>query len=282
MASRLHLIKIQRMDQQPIRKRKFLAVNTFMGVLFLLIGTILFMRQSGYPFPPWLFTWPMILITVGVLIGIRHRFRDFSWLFMIIVGMVFLSDEIWPTLNLRHYTVPVIFGIIGLVFIFSPKHRGPCQGRNRMRARMRERYYRYHPELRDPAIPVTTDNTNFEAAAPPAGTKDTIVDVVSVFSGIKKKILSKQFAGGDIVCIFGGSEINLTNADFVSPITLELTQVFGGTKLVVPGNWEIRSEIAAIFGEVDDKRPQPVNAISEKTIILKGTVIFGGVEVNSY
>jgi hypothetical protein len=44
----------------------------------------------------------------------------------------------------------------------------------------------------------------------------------------------------------------------------------------------VRSEIAAIFGGVDDKRPQPANAAPEKILVLKGTIIFGGVEVNSF
>ncbi len=65
----------------------------------------------------------------------------------------------------------------------------------------------------------------------------------------------------------------------ILPLRIELliSTDFRGTKLVVPANWEIlRSEIAAIFGGVDDKRPQPANVAPEKTLILKGTIIFGG------
>jgi predicted membrane protein len=112
--------------------------------------------------------------------------------------------------------------------------------------------------------------------------QENVLDIVSIFSGIKKKVFSKQFKGGEVVCIFGGAEINLTNADFTSPVTLEIVQIFGGTKLIVPSNWEIRSEATAIFGGIDDKRPQMTNVIAEKTIILQGTIMFGGVDVNSF
>ena len=113
-------------------------------------------------------------------------------------------------------------------------------------------------------------------------TREAVLDITSIFGGVKKSVLSKQFNGGDVVCFFGGAEINLTNADFVSPIEIDVVNVFGGTKLILPANWEIRSEITAIFGGVDDKRRQAPNTVSEKTIILKGTNLFGGVEIISY
>ena len=84
------------------------------------------------------------------------------------------------------------------------------------------------------------------------------------------------------VIIVGGAEINLANADFTSPIEIEVVNVFGGTKLIEPSKWEIRSDVTAIFGGVDDKRHQPPNLVPEKVIILKGTLLFGGVEVTSF
>ena len=112
--------------------------------------------------------------------------------------------------------------------------------------------------------------------------QDTVLDIVSIFAGVKKRVLSKQFKGGDVVCVFGGAEINLTHSDFNSPVVIDVAMVFGGTKLIIPANWELRSEASAIFGGIDDKRPQPTSGVPEKTIILKGILIFGGVEVNSF
>ncbi|MEO8582368.1 MAG: hypothetical protein ABI415_01155, partial [Flavitalea sp.] len=221
----------------------------------------------------------------ALFIGIKHRFRDISWIILMLVGFAFLADIVYPGMNLRQYAVPAILIILGLLFIFRPKHSGRCYNRNnRFRQKMAEHHARRHPGFQNPYTDQNAGNTNTATIVPDTEgyDKDTFVDVVSVFSGVKKKILSKQFTGGDIVCVFGGAEINLTHADFVSPIVLELTQIFGGAKLIVPANWEIRSEVSAIFGAVDDKRPQPVNPLPEKTIVLKGTVIFGGIEVNSY
>ncbi len=266
------------MDVQNTKRKKFIHGKTWVGLLFLLVGGALFLKQSGYPFPQWLFTWEALLITIGVFTGIRHGFRDMSWFIMILIGSVFLTDRINPGLHLKQYLVPGVIVLLGLLFIVAPKGKGTCQGRG-MHERRRRRSHQY-------ADDIVSDGA--DGALPSAETvssvsrKENTLDIVCFFSNIKKRVLSKSFMGADIVCIFGGSEINLTNADFNSPVVLEFTQIFGGTKLIVPANWEVRSEVTALFGGIEDKRPQSENTIPEKTIILNGNVIFGGVEINSY
>jgi predicted membrane protein len=257
------------MEEQSNRRNKFLSNNRWAGLLFLIVGGVLLMRQTGYPFPSWLFSWEIILILIGLFIGIRHGFKDFSWLVMIIIGFVFLSDDIFPGIRIRQYAVPIIIIALGVLFILSPRRM--CGGRGR--------YRRHH--FNRPGELTSPESTEVLAAETDI-TQDTELDIVSIFAGIKKRIMSKQFQGGDIVCVFGGAELNLTNADFISPVALDVTMVFGGTKLIIPANWEVRSEVTAIFGGVDDKRPQPTSSIPEKTIILKGTLMFGGIEVNSF
>jgi len=109
------------------------------------------------------------------------------------------------------------------------------------------------------------------------------LDVVSVFGGIKKNVQSKNFKGGEVVSFMGGSEINFMQADIQHPVELEVNNVFGGTKLIIPSNWDVKSEISAVFGGVDDKRSFN-NSIpdSNKIIRLKGSCVFGGIEVTNY
>ena len=83
--------------------------------------------------------------------------------------------------------------------------------------------------------------------------------------------------------VFGGTELNLTQADIQGSAVLELTTIFGGTKLIVPSNWSVKSEAVTIFGGIEDKR-QIAQVIEhpEKKLILKGTVIFGGIDIKSF
>ena len=87
-----------------------------------------------------------------------------------------------------------------------------------------------------------------------------------------------------MVIVFGGADIDLSQADFENTITLEITQVFGGTKLIVPANWEIKSETVTILGSIEDKRNvQPkLNDEAPKVLVIIGTTVFGGIEIKSF
>ncbi|HTE28157.1 LiaF transmembrane domain-containing protein [Flavitalea sp.] len=107
------------------------------------------------------------------------------------------------------------------------------------------------------------------------------LDIVSVFSAVNRKVFSKNFIGGEIVCVFGGSEVNMMNADIsAGTVELEVVCIFGGATLFIPPNWNVRSEMGSVFGGVDDKRR---NSIPDpgKTLIIKGVCIFGGLEVKT-
>jgi predicted membrane protein len=109
------------------------------------------------------------------------------------------------------------------------------------------------------------------------------IDVTSVFGGVKKNVLTKNFKGGDIVSFMGGSEIDLTQADFTGRVRIDVTTIFGGSKLVVPSSWDVQNDITAIFGGVDDKRQiSGVNLDPGKVLILDGTCMFGGIEIRSF
>jgi predicted membrane protein len=125
---------------------------------------------------------------------------------------------------------------------------------------------------------------NFKKENISSSTDDSeYLDVVAVFGGIKKNVQSKNFKGGEIVSFMGGSEINFMHADIQQPIELEVNNVFGGTKLIIPSNWDVKNEISAVFGGVEDKRNFS-NAVPEsnKRIVLKGACVFGGIEVTNY
>ncbi len=60
--------------------------------------------------------------------------------------------------------------------------------------------------------------------------KRDFLDAISVFGGVKKNIMTKNFKGGEIINFMGGSENNLTQADFNGTIKIDTTNIFGGTK----------------------------------------------------
>jgi predicted membrane protein len=264
----------QRRDQMRFRR----SGSVLAGLVILCIGTVFMLKQFNFNFPPWLFTWPMILVVFGIFAGAGNSFRDAGWLFICGVGVIFLMRNIWPDIPVWNYTWPAIVIFIGLMMILSPR------GKKRFWSRGHEQE---EPDNTTGAFVDT--NTGIDETATREkyygtwdGAGDNWLDVVSVFGSIKKLVYTKDFKGGDIVSVFGGAEINLMQCDFNGSIHIDMVQIFGGAKLIVPPHWQIRSEMAAIFGGIEDKRPPQVNYDANKVVILHGTTLFGGIEIKSY
>ena len=83
--------------------------------------------------------------------------------------------------------------------------------------------------------------------------------------------------------VFGGGELNLSQADINGTATLEVNVVLGGARLVVPANWMIKSELSSVMGSVDDKRQinTGVSHDPNKVLRLEGNVCMGGIEIIS-
>jgi predicted membrane protein len=231
------------------------------GMFLLAIGGLALARSMGAPIPNWLFSWQMLLIAIGLFIGFKKGFREGGWFVPILIGGAFLANDYILEGDLRSHIWPLILIILGAIFILRPRNRH-CRGFKKKEGIQAEAN-----------TPLSEESY----------TRDDIIDSTNIFSGTKKVILSKNFKGGDIVNIFGGSEIDLTQADITTPAVLEVTAIFGGATLIVPSNWAIKSEAVTIFGGIGDKRKLiPSTDSPTKTLILKGTMIFGGMEIKSY
>jgi len=235
------------------------------GLFLVAAGTLLFAFKMGLPLPPWLFTWPVALIAFGILVCVRHNSINAGGIILILVGGLNLIDKLEPELNFHAFIAPVIIIILGLVFILKPK-------------RMWKHKRKWNEKV------VEDFDASWKHAYDEKNNDDSdYIDSTSVFGGVKKNILSKNFKGGEITCFMAGAEFNLSQCDIQNQVVLEVTQVFGGTKLIIPANWRIKSEVVTVFGGIEDKRPlQPGNINYDKVLVLIGTTVFGGIDIRSY
>lgn len=238
------------------------------GFLIVMIGSLFLARELGAEIPYWVFTWKMLLVGLGLLLAVKHKLKHPGWIILIAIGGSFLVNDIYPELNIRPFLWPSLLIIAGLFIMFRPRRREGVRFR-RFRRRMRHHHAFSHRDV----------CYNREEQ-----TEEDVIDSTVFMAGVKKTILSKQFRGGEITNVFGGTELNLSGADFENTVSLEITQVFAGTKLIVPANWEIRSELVTIFGSVEDKRQARQRATGEpvKTLVLTGTTFFGGIDIRSF
>lgn len=233
------------------------------GFLVATIGALFLARELGTEIPNWIFTWKSLLIGIGLVGFVKHRFTRVGWMLPIIIGGVFLLGDLYPGLIIKPLFWPILLIVVGLFIMFKPRHK----------------HKNWHKRLERKQY----DNMAYDKRS--TNSKEDFIDSTSVMGGVKKNILTKNFKGGDITNIFGGTELDLSQADFEGTVTLEITQVFGGTKLIVPSHWQIQSNnTVAIMGSVEDKRPVNSHTGSDasKTLVLNGTTIFGGIEIKSY
>jgi len=235
------------------------------GIFILLIGVAALVKATFTDMPDWLFSWHTFLIALGVFVGIKHGFRGPGWLILIAIGGAFLLRDAYPDLPIRRYIWPSLLVIVGALMILKPKRRRWCIDDI-------EKKNSYSSGIEtQPVADSSYDST------------DDIIDSTCIFSGTKKIIISKNFKGGDLVSIFGGTELDLSQADMTRPSVIEITTIFGGTKLIIPSNWEIKSDVVNVFGGIEDKRKmQTITGNPEKILYLKGTVLFGGIEIKSF
>jgi len=275
------------------------------GIIILGIGFILLLKQFDFfLIPDWLFSWPTGLIAWGLYLGAKHNFRNSSWLILTLVGIAWLFNE-----NIDHadrIVWPAAFIIAGLWMILRRNQNWDLRkvkydirkakhdnwGKNWDDKWDSSKYNNgnpFDPIIPDPAAANTTAADPATGTVPPTGNPytgplsgDDILDTVSIFGGVNKTILSKKFRGGDIVNIFGGTELDFTQADINGRVIIDITQIFGGTKIIIPSNWQVVSDIAAVFASVDDKRMKNSKLDDNKVLVLKGVSLFAGIDIRSY
>ncbi len=224
------------------------AKRLMTGVLLLGAGGLLLL--SNFDLLSWrledvIFSWQMLLIAIGFISLAGRNYTGAIILFAI--GGFFLLPDIFINLRIDFVSVfwPLVIIIVGLTLIFRRKH-----------------FVKSHNE--------TSHSEDY-------------VDELNIFGGSERILNSEYFEGGKITSIFGGSTVNLKNVKLKNGYAeIEMTSIFGGSKLYIPENWNVRIEATSIFGGINDKRQIGVTeTINTNTLVIKGAAIFGGGEIIS-
>ena len=129
-----------------------------------------------------------------------------------------------------------------------------------------------HSSTTDPGSTTDPDAATNPGSAAGTGQGMDYIDETAIFGGRNFSMVSNHFIGGKITAIFGGFTINLLNCTPAQGCTIDLANIFGGTKLIVPPDWNIKMEVTAIAGGFEDKRKNLSREIDpSKTLIIKGT-----------
>lgn len=298
--------------QTPRRKNTDTG-RIWAGAIVLGLGVILLLNRLDFHwhfFPSWIFSWPMILVIVGLVIGGNTNFRNPASYILLIIGGFFLVNNILDW-DIKRYVWPAVIIGVGVWLLSdrkpkgippSPPHNGNPNPPNEGNAYSWDKRVAEEP-LDNPAgaagdpyrataaddTPYThsgysgSDYTHQSTGSAGAATDDDYVKITSIFGDVRRMVLSKNFLGGEIVNIFGGSDINLMQADIKHPVVIDMFQLFAGSKIIVPAHWSVKSEVVSVFGDVNDRRfvHNAQQHDDNKILYIRGTSIFGGVTIKS-
>lgn len=263
--------------------------STTVGTIIILFGVFLLLRNLdlGFLFPNWLFSFPMILIIIGLVIGVNSKFQKKSAIILLLVGGVLLIRKIFGGFNPFEILFPAFAIVIG-IYIINRNRKAPVI-----------------PEVPTPDPTSSSDefdwdrrvtdlNEDISSETSEAKSEqkfhthqqfqyaENYLKVDSIFGNANKIVLSKNFLGGTITNIFGSSVINLLQADIQQPVVIDTFQLFGSIKIIVPPHWMVTSSVSSVMGDVDDRRVMISHPYDEsKKVYLTGTSIFGTVTIKN-
>jgi predicted membrane protein len=229
----------------------FSGKKIWAGTLLLIIGTFyLLYNFNALPFtvPSYVFTWPMIVIAIGVFALYKSPLKGFI---LICIGTYFilpLAGYIEPIQIEKMW--PLILILVGIIVLFGSGFKK----RNKKKYTM-----------------TSTHTIN-----------DETFHITAIMGGDTRQISSYDFKGGTITAIMGGIELDLTNCYLSKEgCVIDLNVVMGGISLKVSREWNIQSEIMPIMSgiEDEDRHSNSVNIDPAATVILRGSVVMGGIEI---
>lgn len=239
------------------------------GILLMAVGGMLIANMLGifdWDIRRFIFTWQTLLIVLGLVFIANGESRGTGFILLFIGSFFllprFLSDlpDYWGSLFW-----PFLLILAGFLFIFGGGRGCPMSGKG---PRPGGGHFSKDRRRADSKV---QDGEDY-------------VDYVDIFGGGDRIVSSQSFKGGRMTAIFGGSKIDFSRA-IMAPgdHSLEVTYIFGGSKLIVPESWNVKLEVTSVFGGFSDKRVRSI-IVSGKDSRLRitGVCLFGGGELTNY
>lgn len=124
--------------------------------------------------------------------------------------------------------------------------------------------------------------SSYRAASPNAGDEHAAhLSALALLSGVVRKVVSTEFRGGEVTAFMGGVQLDLRGARTAPEgAVVDVTVCWGGVDITVPDTWRVVNEATVMLGGLEDRTKIPPSEARD-TLILRGLVIMGGVEIKN-
>ncbi len=223
--------------------------RVWLGAILIILGGLFLLNSLDifdFRFTRIFISWPFFFFVIGLYILVQTEKKVFGAI-LTGLGGLFLIPRIIPGVYISWSVVfPILLIAVGLYIILHSRK-----------------------------------NTEFLRGE----IKEDTVDDVSIFGGGDKIVTSKNFKGGNITAIFGGSEINMTQCQLAEGVnSIDVFALFGGTTIIVPKHWNVVVSVSSILGGFSNKgiKDPTIEIDTSRSLVIKGLVIFGGGEVKNF
>lgn len=244
------------MNQQNNQNRMILgAIIIVFGVLALIDNMQIFASLHVLTF------WPTVFI-IGGLVKIfqaRHRSGYVIGGFFVGLGLILTLEHLGLLYFHIHDWWP-LFLIGAGVMVLS---KNSVEGDIRRRIEHRN----------------TTNYSNIAPNGEEIPGSPFYINLASVLSGNKRRCDARDFRGGDLTSILGGTELDLSQASIVTEATLNVFAMWGGIVITVPPDWTVISQVIPVLGGAEDRTICP--PVTTKRLIITGQIVMGGLEIKN-
>lgn len=265
-------------------------VGIVLGLLFLVIGAGYLAEAVGIieEFTIFFDGWWTLFIIVPCFCGLLSKGGEkVGYLIGIAVGLFLLlsaqdildSDKLWALI------LAAVCVLIGVSLILPKKARKEKREdvqTDRFDRRENVTAGAAYTASEDGVVYEEVQDVTVESSESPYREQDTGEKLVcsAVFSGRDIHVDNSGFYGADLSALFGGIDINLKNALIKKNVTIEVKAIFGGIDLIMPSNVRVVVDVTPILGGVENGTRTPLGADENTpTVYIKGTCLFGGIEV---
>lgn len=218
--------------------------NLIWGLLLIVIGVIIGLNSLGIAdinlfFDGW---WTLFIIVPSLIDLIKEPTKTGNYIWLA-VGIVLLlcAQEILNIEIVGKLIFPVILVVTGLSLLLKDK----------LGAKVKQK--------------IKTLN------------QEGLEEYYATFSGQEINPQGDEFKGASLNAIFGGIDLNLTEAQIQKDTLINVTSVFGGVNIKIPSNVNVKVQSTSIFGGVDNNVKKYTENLP--TIYVKAFCLFGGADI---
>lgn len=238
--------------------------SAIIGALLIVFGSLFLLNNTNIIpdyIADYVLNWRGILIAVGVVLVTTDE-NKLPGVMLILIGGFFVLSNVMH----EHFQIdfiswrvfwPILIIVGGVMLILRRGNVGMFQ---------------------------KGDDVDYEHVVD--GDSSDMLDITAVLGGGDVTVQSSNFRGGKVTCFMGGGNYDLSTCQLArGPQVIDVFAMFGGASFIVPSDWKVRVEVTSLFGGFTDSRKRTnltAAEDSDRELIIRGTVLFGGGEIKNY